>query len=392
MGLVALSALDFLHPSPFEPAAAAAAVLLALAGVRSARGSPAIVVLVLLFLAANLLSCLAGSVTAYSLGFLATTAYMAALMFVFSQIALRGRASAVRAFWLTYEAVAVAVGLLVILQLVAPGPLADLLLRQGRARGTFDDPNVYGAFLVPIAIAAFVASVEGWGWGRRLHWAAFLVIGLNVVLTFSRAAWGAAAAGIVVAALALSWRDLHRGRRVPARYWTGLALSSTVAAALVLGVVAAGEGDFLKQRAQLQSYDTDRFASQSENLQLFLEHPLGLGPGNSRDAVGLSPHNVFLRTASENGVFGVAALVGILLLSAWRSIQCAVRDPDDRTAIVLFAWVTTFCLHSLVIDSLHWRHVWMLLGLLWGTPLPRKVPRRRRQPWARAVERPASSA
>src|SRR4030095_16106112 len=66
----------------------------------------------------------------------------------------------------------------------------DLLTLYDRARGTFKDPNVYGAFLVLPALLA-LQSVVSDRFGKALRSAiAFGIISLAILLAFSRAAWG----------------------------------------------------------------------------------------------------------------------------------------------------------------------------------------------------------
>ncbi len=78
--------------------------------------------------------------------------------------------------------------------------LSDLFLRYGRARGTFNDPNVLGAFLVfPMLVAM------GRIFARRATLRAALLLALfsaALLLSFSRGAWAQAAlAGALMMAL-----------------------------------------------------------------------------------------------------------------------------------------------------------------------------------------------
>ena len=66
----------------------------------------------------------------------------------------------------------------------------DLLTLYDRARGTFKDPNVLGAFLVLPALFA-LQSVVSDRFGKAFRSAiAFGIISLAMLLAFSRAAWG----------------------------------------------------------------------------------------------------------------------------------------------------------------------------------------------------------
>jgi len=69
------------------------------------------------------------------------------------------------------------------------GALSDLFLRYSRARGTFNDPNVLGAFLVLPGMLLLQRVLAG----RRSQvlGSGFLLLILMaaLLLTFSRAAW-----------------------------------------------------------------------------------------------------------------------------------------------------------------------------------------------------------
>src|SRR5690606_1314872 len=69
-------------------------------------------------------------------------------------------------------------------------PASDLFLLYGRARAMFNDPNVYGPFLVLPAMYALQRVLMLTG--RRAFAAAsvYFVLFVGVFVSFSRAAWG----------------------------------------------------------------------------------------------------------------------------------------------------------------------------------------------------------
>src|SRR4030081_2656103 len=72
---------------------------------------------------------------------------------------------------------------------LAPGG-HDLLTLYERARGTFKDPNVLGAFLILPALFA-LQSVVSDNFGKSFRSAIALgIMALAILLAFSRAAWG----------------------------------------------------------------------------------------------------------------------------------------------------------------------------------------------------------
>src|SRR3978361_482815 len=82
----------------------------------------------------------------------------------------------------------------------------DLLTLYERARGTFKDPNVLGAFLVLPALFV-LQSVVSDRLGKSFRSAiAFGIMSLAILLAFSRAAWGllAIASAFMLALLVLT--------------------------------------------------------------------------------------------------------------------------------------------------------------------------------------------
>ena len=73
---------------------------------------------------------------------------------------------------------------------VLPGR-AELLLLYDRARGTFKDPNVFGAFLILPALLALQTVIAGrFAQALRRAWLLLGLFTVGVLLSFSRAAWG----------------------------------------------------------------------------------------------------------------------------------------------------------------------------------------------------------
>jgi O-antigen ligase len=99
-----------------------------------------------------------------------------------------------------------------------------------------------------------------------------------------------------------------------------------------------------------------------------LNNPLGVGPAQSFARLDYATHNVYLRVFSENGVLGALSFTAFLLLTLARSFVLSLRARQS-TQRALFALVTAaLCgtlLNSFTIDTLHWRHFWLLLALGW---------------------------
>ena len=148
-------------------------------------------------------------------------------------VVTRGRARlVVRA----YLVAAVSSAVLGVLALFAPVPGADLLAEGGRARALFQDPNVFGPFLIPALLIVTEEILQPRLLSARLPTKAVMaaILALGVLFSYSRGAWLNLGIAIVVMVAVLS---LRRGgsRRV-------LGLLAIVGAAAVV-VVAHGRHD-----------------------------------------------------------------------------------------------------------------------------------------------------
>jgi hypothetical protein len=241
---------------------------------------------------------------------------------------------------------------------------------SGRATGTFKDPNVFAPFLIPPFI--FLAQDLLIGRSRRpvLALLALLVIALGLFLAFSRGAWvNAAGSGVLLVILTLLF--------APSR-----ALRNRVVFLSVVGTVMLGIGTLAalqipavrhlyEIRASLnQSYDvgeTGRFGQQIASIPRVLTQPAGMNPRHFRYIYGQDPHNVFLNAFASYGWIGGFSFFTLVIMSfwaGWRAIR--VRTPWQHHAIAIYCPLVAVLLQGVQIDTDHWRHLYLLLGCMWG--------------------------
>ncbi len=203
-------------------------------------------------------------------------------------------------------------------------------VRLLRAYGLSGHPNVFGGHAV---VGLLLASGLVVTWPRV--WRALTAIGWAIVwsvllITFSRSAWLALAAGGLTAG-ALLWR----GRRLD-RQALIVAVTLAIAGGILAVAFVAIFHPFLVGRVQVttQSYETFSVDQRRQMIeaavQLIAAHPLfGVGAANfsaaSRSVTAgsfpLEPvHNVPLLVASELGLVGLAAfvaMIGSLAAAGW---------------------------------------------------------------------------
>lgn len=272
-----------------------------------------------------------------------------------------------------------------------------------RAFGTFGQPNPFGGFmglLLPIALAA--ALGWGWRWFRRigaptreprallLAFFYTLAAGLllvAVLMSWSRGAWLAAGAGVLVLMFAL-----------PRRWWIGVALVGVIAvggasmAALdllpssILDRVSSAFNetfsvtDVRGVNITTENYAlVERLAHWQAAVNMATAHPwLGVGLGNYeaaypdyrlinwRFALGHA-HNFYLNVLAESGMVGFVGFSLTWLLVFWFTWRArAHRDPQAHllAAGLLGAWAY-LAVHSLT-DNLFVNNLFLHIGSMLG--------------------------
>ncbi len=249
-------------------------------------------------------------------------------------------------------------------------PLHTLLIGdQARAKGLFKDPNVYGPFLVPITLilAEELLRPRLLRLRRSLMLLCFLALVLGVIFSYSRAAWLNLAVGLVVLIAVVTLRR-------PDRRALTLVLVVLVGAAAIAGaVVVTGSLGFLEQRAHLQSYDTSRFAAQERGLHVGLEHPFGLGPAQFEVVSPVASHSLYVRLLAEQGVLGLLTIVALVVVTLAFAFVSVLRGRDTYgigAAALLAAWCGLVA-NSFFVDTLHWRHLWVVAALIWAGAMRR---------------------
>jgi hypothetical protein len=246
----------------------------------------------------------------------------------------------------------------------------DLLTLYDRARGTFKDPNVLGAFLVlPMLFA--LQSVVSDRLGKSFRSAiAFGIMALAILLAFSRAAWGqlAITSVFMLALMVLTSPSQKQRSRIIA-----MAVAAALVVALLLMVLLSLDSvaEMFKQRASFdQSYDEGRFGRFGRHIlgaQMALELPFGIGPLQFTKFFPEDTHNSYLNAFISGGwLSGICypALVLITAITGFRHVF--IRVPWQRAYLAIFAAFLGTVGESFIIDTDHWRHFWMMLGAMWG--------------------------
>ena len=126
-----------------------------------------------------------------------------------------------------------------------------------------------------------------------------------------------------------------------------------------------------RERAQLvQPYDVGsggRFTLQEMAITEMLNFPNGMGPFEFSRVHGLQQHNVYLQAFLVYGWLGGVAYLALLAATIWIGFRTVfVRTPWQPYLICAFATFVGEVLEGFIIDTDHWRHFFLLLGMIWG--------------------------
>ena len=364
LGFLLLGVVRF-EPAPSD-ALLSVVIALAIAGGRfELRRAPASMVAILgVLLALNLASLTVAVDLGAALRFLGITLYLGTLA-LWAAIELQRR-DRMRIVIGAYVAGAVLFAALAVLGLFVAFPLRDVVAGEDavRAQGLFKDPNVFAPFLIPAALILLEETVRPrlLGLRRPLSAAGFVVLALGVLFAYSRAAWLNFAVALLVMLAVLLLRP-GTGRAAVAAVCLVLVAGAGAGAAVVL----TGSGGFLDERAQVQAYDTARFGAQRAGLDLAAGHPVGVGPGQFEVVQPVSAHSIYVRVLAEQGVLGLAAIMALLggtLVLACRNVLQGHDAHGVGSAALLGAWCGIL-VNSAFVDTLHWRHLWLVAALVW---------------------------
>jgi hypothetical protein len=252
----------------------------------------------------------------------------------------------------------------------ALGPLSSMFLQYDRAQGTFNDPNVLGAFLILPCLLALQRVLKG----RFKHaLRASLLLGLlalAILLTFSRAAWGmfAFTAVLLMFFTFVTSRSPNERARIVL-----LAIAGVLVMVLALTALLSVEkvATLFKERASLdQSYDVGhlgRFGRYLLGAQLALDRPFGIGPLQFHKIFPEDPHNTYLNSFLTGGwLSGIVYLTMVFTTLILGLRYVFVETPWRQTYLAIYCAFVGAAVESVIIDSDHWRHYFLLVGAVWG--------------------------
>jgi len=375
---IATAGIVYWEPAPYDGLMIGAVILLPLVGLAPlTRGLSVYLVLLSGIVAGGYIAATQAGLLGVPVTHVTITLFLALSSVVMAAFVAHNPQANVRLIMSAYMVaalVAAAAALIGYFDLV-PG-LYDIFTEFGRARGTFKDPNVLGAFLVPALLYAFnvvltARLVRGGVWALALPLLLF-----GTLLSFSRGAWlnllvALAVYGFFTFIIAGTNRERIK-----------LIISIVLGGVCAVGVLAAAQSipkvsEILGERASFeQSYDVGpqgRFGGQKKAADLVATQPLGIGALEfGRVHHHEDVHEVYLNMFLNTGWIGGTLYIFLVLATLVLGFKLVLRDRGgDGVSVVLVAAFAGMAIEGAVIDTDHWRHFYLIMAMIWGMALAR---------------------
>jgi O-antigen ligase len=364
---VFLGGFVFVEPSPYDLYLAALIPVWLLVGLRVPRAVSPLIVLMLLFLAGGVLAATQAKDFATQPIYYAVTAFLAFSSCLFACLIADDpkRLDTIVSAWIAAAVITTLLGVVGYF-----GLTGSLFTKFERAAGGFQDPNVFGPFLVlPFIVLVRRAMTRPFapalGSGLLALWILF-----GLLLSFSRAAWGLTVFTVAVAGLLMFVTE--RSSALRARF-IGVAIVGVIAVAVLIAAALSipAVSDLFQQRASIeQSYDVGhlgRFQRYGIGFNMMLDHPLGIGAIEFGRHFGEDEHDIWLKTLTTYGWLGFLAYLTLVVWTLIAAFPLVFRTGRMQATIqIAYVVFLGHIVIATVIDVDHWRHLYLLFGVLWG--------------------------
>ncbi|WP_442966856.1 O-antigen ligase family protein [Rhizobium sp. C4] len=357
------------EPAPTDAVIALLLGLWFVLGLKLTRGTGPLAMLLIAVETGCLLSLTQMNDVAGGFVYFGVSAFLA-LTAIFYAAIFEDRYERMELMFKAWTAAAVITSLLGILGYFHAFPGSEVFTRYDRAMGAFKDPNVFGPYLVAPALYLIHGILTGKTYHLPLRAISLLIITLGLLLAFSRAAWGlyVFAAAMLVMIMLLKERTSAFRLKILLLALAGVAL---MVAAIVIALQFQQVADLFSARTQLvQSYDgghLGRFERHRLGFMMAMEKPLGIGPLVFSTIFPEDEHNIWLKMLTTYGWLGFVSYITLIVWTVVAGFRILLRNRPWQPYLMI-AWIVLVGHVGIgnVIDTDHWRHFYMILGIIWG--------------------------
>ena len=357
------------EPAPYEIFLACVIPIWALFGLIIPSAILPLIVLLVLFNIGGIVSMMTMSDWDGAAIYVSVSFFLAATSIFFAAI-ISAKPERLMLLFSGYLFAALVTGILGILGYTGAIPGAELFTLFGRAKGAFKDPNVFAPFLCLPTIWCLYNILTRPLARAVPYLVVFFILAIALFLSFSRAGWGLFLLSSMLLVLAMLINNRSGRFRIRIFMLSMIAIVGLVVALLV-ALQFDSVGDLFVIRAQLvQEYDGSRlgrFARQWLGFAKALEHPFGIGILEFGKIFGEDPHNIWLKALFDYSWLGFASYLALMFWTLAAGFKILFRNRYWQP-FLLCAYIV-FVGHIIignVIDTDHWRHFFLLLGIIWG--------------------------
>jgi len=223
-----------------------------------------------------------------------------------------------------------------------------------RLSGFTIDPNAFGGFIASaLMLHLYAGRSNPFRLRAPIGHMITAVLGIGLVLTYSRSAWIGAVLGSIVAVMTAG----ASARRA--------ALPVVLALSVSVPILAINYLPNLTQLSSRQDQVEDRFEIINTSLSEFSQSPVfGIGLGNFEIRHGVIIHNTLLWFLCELGIVGFLVIVGFLSSFAARMVRLAREQIAEVRAVALSLLAAHAAMIGLStgIEALYQRQWWLLFA------------------------------
>ena len=358
------------EPAPYELFMVALIAIWALFGLRVSRTIAPLLVILCVFNIGGLISMTQMAELKDTPLYIAVSLFLAFTAVFYAAIIERDH-TLLPVIFRAYTAAAVFTSVLGVLGYFHVLPGAEIFTLYDRARGGFQDPNVFGPFLMlPVAWLTYGILKERPAKAPLLI-TALLIVSLGNFLSFSRAAWGMQVFTMLMVTAIVFIESQSAKFRLRIVLLIGFAIL-LLALALLVAMQIPSVSDMFFNRAKLvQDYDgarLGRFARHGIGYLMAMENPLGIGPLVFGQMLGEDTHNIWLKALLDYSWLGFAAHMALTWITLGIGFKLLFRSrPWQSYLICAYAVYVAHVFVGNIIDTDHWRHFYLLLGIIWGS-------------------------
>lgn len=357
------------EPAPTDAVIALLLGIWFMLGLKLTRGTGPLAMLLIAIETGCLLSLTQMTDVAGGFVYFGVSAFLA-LTAIFYAAIFEDRYDRMELMFKAWTAAAVITSMLGILGYFHAFPGSEIFTRYDRAMGAFKDPNVFGPYLVAPALYLIHGILTGKTYHLPIRAVSLLIITLGLFLAFSRAAWGlyVFAAAMLVFIMLLKERTSAFRLKILLLALAGLAL---MVAAVVIALQFQKVADLFSTRTELvQSYDgghLGRFERHRLGFMMSMEKPLGIGPLVFSTIFPEDEHNIWLKMLTSYGWLGFVCYITLIVWTVVTGFRLLLRNRPWQPYLMI-AWIVLVGHVGIgnVIDTDHWRHFYMVLGIIWG--------------------------